>query len=172
MTWPIMTSPSGRRSGEFAQSLKYSRFLLDGSWTGANGVYVVNREDEVADGKHPDIRLSVANGDLKAVVEVKIADNWTLTDLERALRKQLVGQYLRHASCRAGCLLLTYHGRKPYWYWKQSETRKRTMFPELVALLNDNAQDIEKASTRGIRIAVFGLDLTDPPLPGTRPEGT
>ena len=145
-----------------------ARWFLDR----ANGVYVVNREDEVADGKHPDIRLSVVNGNLKAVVEVKIADNWTLTDLERALRKQLVGQYLRHASCRAGCLLLTYHGRKPYWYRKQSETRKRTTFPELVALLNDKARDIENASTRGIRIAVLGLDLTDPPPPGTRLEGS
>ena len=145
-----------------------ARWFLDR----ANGVYVVNREDEVADGKHPDIRLSVVNGDLKAVVEVKIADNRTLTGLERALRKQLVGQYLRHASCRVGCLLLTYHGRKPYWYRKQSETRKRTTFPELVALLNDKARDIEKASTRGIRIAVFGLDLTDPPLSGIRPEGS
>lgn len=134
---------------------------------------MVNREDEVADGKHPDIRLSVVNGDLKAVVEVKIADNWTLIDLERALRKQLVGQYLRHASCRAGCLLLTYHGRKPYWYRKQSETRRRTTFSELVALLNDKARDIQNASTRGIRIAVFSLDLTtDPPLPGTRPGGS
>ena len=145
-----------------------ARWFLDR----ANCVYVVNREDEVADRKHPDIRLSVVNGDLKAVVEVKIADNWTLTGLERALRKQLVGQYLRHASCRAGCLLLTYHGRKPYWYRKQSETRKRTTFSELVALLNDKARDIENASTRGIRIAVFGLDLTDPPPPGTRPEGS
>ena len=145
-----------------------ARWFLDR----ANCVYVVNREDEVADRKHPDIRLSVVNGDLKAVVEVKIADNWTLTGLERALRKQLVGQYLRHASCRAGCLLLTYHGRKPYWYRKQSETRKRTTFSDLVALLNDKARDIENASTRGIRIAVFGLDLTDPPPPGTRPEGS
>ena len=145
-----------------------ARWFLDR----ANGVYVVNREDEVADGKHPDIRLSVVNGDLKAVVEVKIAENWTLTDLERALRKQLVGQYLRHASCRAGCLLLTYHGRKPYWYRKQSETRKRTMFPELVALLNDKARAIENESARDVRVAVFGLDLTDPPLPRTRPGGS
>ena len=142
-----------------------ARWFLDR----ANGVYVVNREDEVADGKHPDIRLSVVNGDPKAVVEVKIADNWTLTDLERALRKQLVGQYLRHASCRAGCLLLTYHGRKPYWYRKQSETRKRTTFPELVALLDDRARVIETDSMHEVRIAVFPLDLTDPPLASGHP---
>ena len=136
----------------------------------ANGIYKVTREEEVADKKHPDIRLSAANRDLKAVIEVKIADNWTLTDLERALRNQLAGQYLRHSNCSAGCLLLTYHGRKKYWV--HPETRNRITFSKLVALLNDKARAIENESTSDVRIAVFGLDLTDPPLPGTRPGGS
>ena len=72
----------------------------------ANGAFVVTREDEVADQKRTDIRLSAVKGDQKAVAELKIADaRWTLRDLERALRDQLVGQYLRHATCKAGCLL-------------------------------------------------------------------
>ena len=136
----------------------------------ANGVYKVTREEEVADNKHPDIRLSVANRDLKAVIEVKIADNWTPTELERALRNQLTGQYLRHSNCRAGCLLLTYRGRKTYWM--RPESRKRMTFSELVALLNDKARNIENDSVHGVRIATFGLDLTDPPLPRTRPGGS
>ena len=101
---------------------------------------------------------------------MKIADNWTLADLERALQNQLAGQYLRHSNCRAGCLLLTYHGRKKYWV--QPETRKRITFSKLVALLNDKARAIENESTSDVRIAVFGLDLTDPPLPRTRPGGS
>ena len=140
-----------------------ARWFLDR----ANGAYVVTREDQVVDGKHPDIRLSVVNGDLKAVVEVKIADNWTLTDLERALRNQLTGQYLRHSSCKAGCLLLTYHGRKQYWV--HPETRKRLTFPELVALLDDKARVIETDSMHDVRVAAFGLDLTDPPLASVHP---
>ena len=135
-----------------------------------NGVYKVTREEEVADNKHPDIRLSVANRDLKAAIEVKIADNWTLANLERALRNQLAGQYLRHSNCTVGCLLLTYHGRKKCWV--QPETRKRMTFSELAALLNDKARDIENESTHGVRIAVFGLDLTDPPIPRTRSGGS
>ena len=99
-----------------------------------------------------------------------IADNWTLTKLERALRIQLTGQYLRHPNCRAGCLLLTCHGRKTYWM--HPETRKRMKFSELVALLNDKARDVENEPTHGIRIAVFGLDLTDPPLASTHPESS
>ena len=82
----------------------------------ANGVYLVTREEEVADRKYPDIRLSAVQGNQKAVVEVKIADNnWTLKELEQALRDQLVGKYLRDVDCKAGCLLLTYRGKKKYW---------------------------------------------------------
>ena len=98
---------------------------------------------------------------------MKIADNWTLTDLERALRNQLTAQYLRPSSRKAGCLLLTYHGRKRYWV--HPETRKRLTFPELVALLNDKARVIETDSMHDVRIAAFGLDLTDPPLASTHP---
>ena len=133
----------------------------------ANGVYVVTREDEVADGKHTDIRLSAAKGGVKAVIEVKIADKWTPAELVRALRNQLTGQYLRHSSCKAGCLLLTYHGRKRYWV--HPETRKRLTFPELVALLNDKARVIETDSKHDVRVAAFGLDLTDPPLASVHP---
>ena len=138
----------------------------------ANGAYKVTREEEVADAKHTDIRLSVANCDLKAVIEVKIADNWGLAEMERALRNQLAGQYLRHSNCRAGCLLLAYHGRRRNC-WAHPENRKiRMPFSELVAHLNDKARDIESELAHGVRIAVFGLDLTGPPLPHIRPGGS
>ena len=122
-----------------------------------NGVYNVTREEEVADKKHPDIRLSVANRDLKAAIELKIADNWTLANLEQALWSQLAGQYLRHSNCTAGCLLLTYHGRKTCWV--QSETRKRLPFSALVAYLNDKARAIENESAHGFRIAILSQAL-------------
>ena len=127
----------------------------------ANDAYLVTREEEVADGKRTDIRLSTTKGDQKAVVEVKIADKgWTLTNFVQALRDQLVGKYLRHATCKAGCLLLTYHGRKKHW--KHPDTRKQIKFPELVTILKDKAQALEAETQYDVRIAVFGLDLTDP----------
>ena len=129
----------------------------------ANDAYLVTREEEVADQKRPDIRLLAVTSDQKAAVEVKIADNWTLTDLERALCSQLVGQYLRDASCKAGCLLLTYHGIKNYW--EHPDTKKRLDFPEMVAFLTDKARVIEEENSYDVRIAVFGLDLTAPLLP-------
>lgn len=126
----------------------------------ANGAYIVTREEEVANRKQTDIRLSAVRGDQKAVIEVKIADNgWSLADLDKALRNQLVGQYLRHENCKAGCLLLTYHGRKKYWICP--ETGDRLNFSEAVAWLNRKAQALEQEK-QDIRLAVFGLDLTDP----------
>lgn len=129
----------------------------------ANGAFVVTREDEVADQKRTDIRLSAVKGDQKAVAEVKIADTrWTLTDLERALCNQLVGQYLRHATCKAGCLLLTYDGQKKFWV--HPGTNKRLKFADMVAYLNEKARALEVENLHDIRLAVFGLDLTDPQL--------
>ena len=125
----------------------------------ANGAYKVTREEEVADHKRPDIRLWTVKGDHKAAVEVKMAYKYSLTQLEKALRDQLVGQYLRHENCKAGCLLLTYHGEKKYWV--HPETKKRLKFSEIVTILKEKAQDIER-ETQDVRLGVFGLDLTDP----------
>ena len=127
----------------------------------AKGAYRVMREDEVADAKRPDIRLATVGGvDRRVVLEVKIADKgWSLADLEDALRKQLVGQYLRHANCRGGCLLLTYHGRKKYWVHPD---QKRLAFSDVVGILREKARALEQEHQHSIRVEVFGLDLTDP----------
>ena len=128
----------------------------------ANGAYRVTREEEVADQKKPDIRLLAVKGDQKAAIEVKIADNWTLTQLERALRDQLVGQYLRDANCKAGCLLLTYHGIKQYW--EHPDTKEPLGFPEMVAFLKGRARTLAEERLHDVCITVFGLDLTAPSL--------
>ena len=127
--------------------------------TRANGAYAVSREEEIVDRKETDIRLLAIGGHHKAVIEVKIADNgWSLNDLERALREQLVGRYLRHSNCKAGCLLLTYHGRKRYWI--HPETKQRVKFGQVLEHLRDKARNLEIERLHDVRIDVFGLDLT------------
>ena len=126
----------------------------------ANGVYKVAREEEVADRKKTDIRFLSVHGEKKAVAEVKIADKWSLTQLEEALRGQLLGQYLRHVDCKAGCLLLTYHGSKNYWH--HPEFRNRMAFPDVVAFLGEKAKSIETETSHDVCLSVFGLNLTDP----------
>ena len=125
----------------------------------ANGAYKITREEEVADQKRTDIRFLSVQGEAKAVAEVKIADNWSLRQLEEALRDQLFGQYLRDGDCKAGCLLLTYRGEKGYW--RHPESGKRLGFGEIVECLRESAAKIETKSSNDVRLAVFGLDLTD-----------
>jgi hypothetical protein len=136
-----------------------ARRLRDSS----RGAYVVKREPKVADLKRTDIVLTTVRREQSAAIEVKIVDNgWALTDLERALRNQLVGQYLRHDSCKAGCLLLTYNGTKHYWEHETPGARLR--FDEVVYRLNQIAKAIEAQEEHGVVLTVCGLDLTDPVL--------
>ena len=124
----------------------------------ADGIYSVVREPELADRKRPDILLLA--GTLKIPVEVKFADHCSPNKLERALREQLVGRYMRHSSYAAGCLLLTYRGKQKFW--RQPDTGERLVFTKVVEFLRDRARAIEREDARDIRIEVFGLDLTDP----------
>jgi hypothetical protein len=129
----------------------------------SNGMYAVSREDEVADQKRTDIRLVAIRGGNKAAIEIKLADKrWTLADLEKSLRHQLVGQYLRHTDSKAGCLLLTYDGRRKFWI--HGKTQKRFNFEEMIAYLNTVAANIEAEQSGTVRLTVVGLDLRDPPL--------
>ena len=125
----------------------------------SKGVYEVTREEEVADRNRTDIRLFARNCVEKVVIEVKIADNWTVNQLEMALREQLVGKYMRHARCKAGCLLLTYHGTKKHWI--HPETGKRVKFSQLVEIMMDKARAIEMENQQDVHVTAFGLDLTD-----------
>jgi hypothetical protein len=94
---------------------------------------------------------------------VKIADNWTIEDLHRALTNQLVGQYLRHITSKAGCLLLTFAGRKNYWL--RAGDDRRIPFEEVINELTEHAARIQSDSRGEYRLAVVALDLRDPVLP-------
>lgn len=137
-----------------------ARRLMDKS----NGAYLVARENEVADLKKTDIQLSAVTGKQKATIEIKLASRgrWVLTDFRIARKNQLLGQYLRHENCKAGCLLLTYDGTKKYWV--DPDTKKQLSFKDLCSYLNKMAKDLEIENNHNIRLHVFGLDLTDPTL--------
>lgn len=127
----------------------------------ARAAYTVTREAEVADAKRTDIRLAAVRGNQKATIEIKIADKgWSVNELERALRGQLVGQYLCHESCKAGCLLLTYNGDKKYW--EHPGTGASMIFNELIAHLDALARTIEAEQNHAVRLSVRGVDLRNP----------
>jgi hypothetical protein len=124
-------------------------------------LYEITREDEVASGKKTDIRFHSKHADCMSVIEIKIVDSgWSGNDLLVALKDQLVGKYLRHDRCKAGCLLLAYDGTKQHW--ENPEEGTLMNFSELVHYLREKAIAIEKTRP-DIRLSVFGLDLSDGP---------
>jgi len=143
----IRDEPAMQRT--LALRLDYSR----------RNAFQLTREEEVADGKLTDIRLLASNGDQRAVIEIKLGQKaYSVRDYESTLRDQIVGKYLRHENCKAGCLLITFNGERSHW--EHPETKARLSFAELVDYLNVKAQEIERENQYRIRLAVVGLDLT------------
>jgi hypothetical protein len=75
--------------------------------------YSVERESRVADENSPDIRFRAKGSDARVPMEIKVAETWSLADLEEALTEQLVGRYLRDQHNRWGILLLVHQKAKP-----------------------------------------------------------
>jgi len=121
----------------------------------------VTREEEVAERNRTDITLSTLSIDTKqTVIEIKIANNnRTATTLAQDIEEQLVAKYLRHDRCRAGCFLVINRGDKTTW--QHPTTKKRMPFSGLIDYLANTARTIEKRNEYRIKLAVFGLELTD-----------
>lgn len=91
------------------------------------------------------------------LAEMKLTDKgWTVPELEAGLSKQLVGQYLRHDSCRHGIYVLI-RQRKKAW----TVAGRRLSFEQLITRLSEQAERIEQNSTRGVRVKVLPTVTSD-----------
>lgn len=88
-------------------------WMADRLWHLRANAYSVAREAHVADEKEPDLRFAAKASDATVAVEIKVAESWTLKDLEDALVVQLCGQYLRAQGGRYGILLLVHQVPRP-----------------------------------------------------------
>ena len=122
----------------------------------ARGAYTLTQESEVIEAKRTDLRLASVRGDRRAVIELKLSHRWTLKELEAALTHQLEHQYLRHQSCRAGCLLITDNGAQKSCRIGQG---LRHTFDQLISRLQRLAAERTAASPVDIRMTVVGLPL-------------
>ena len=123
----------------------------------ANNAYRIDREAMVVDAKETDIRLLSVRSEQQAVIEVKLGNNgYSVKDLISALEDQLVGKYMQHDNCRAGCLLITLAQDRQ---WKHPDTGKMLSFEELLTFLSQKADELSDRMGHAIRVAVFGLDF-------------
>jgi hypothetical protein len=123
----------------------------------ARGRYAIVREAEVAEQKEPDV-LAIGQGSTFAqvAVEVKIADNWSTTELREALLVQLGEQYLRPPERRHGILHLT--RLDPGRTWRHPETEAQLTFIQLVSYLDDIARGKLRNGSGSTHLAIGSVD--------------
>lgn len=129
----------------------------------ANGLYTVDQESVTVEENETDIRLRSSKSPHQAVIEIKVGDNhYSIRDLVRALRDQLVGKYMAAESTRSGCLLITLSTKRS---WKHPDTQGEVDFDGLIKFLNEVAQEIMDDYCEDIQLTVVGLDLRSRPKP-------
>jgi hypothetical protein len=116
--------------------------------------YSVEREPRVAEEKEPDVRLRARPSDASVPIEIKIAESWTIRDLQSALRDQLCGRYLRAREGRHGILLLVHQAPRARG-WEDPDNRGVYLTFEQVA---------QMLRALAIEIAARGPDAQQPEI--------
>jgi len=121
----------------------------------ANGRYIIAQEEEFADGKRTDIRFRAV--DIAPVpVELKLAQNWSGSELFERMENQLCGDYLRES--KRGIFLLVYQGQDDK---RKSWTKARLNFDALIKKLENYWRDTLSEKYPNIeQVEVVGIDLT------------
>jgi hypothetical protein len=120
--------------------------------------FSVEREPHVIDEKEPDIRVRAKASDANVSIEIKVAESWTLEQLEVALTEQLCGRYLRAIDGRHGVLLLVHQAERSNG-WKSQRDGFLT-FPQVVTHLREMALRICGASWDGPQPEIAVLDVS------------
>jgi hypothetical protein len=121
-----------------------------------NQSYTVDQESVTADENETDIRLRSTSTAQQGIIELKLADKRTGTDLFNTIRNQLLTKYMAAAECRAGCLLVTIATDRE---WEAPKTGKRIGFDELMAVLNKEAEQVSIELGGTAKLMAKGLDL-------------
>lgn len=120
--------------------------------------YSIEREVHVADEKEPDLRFRAKASDASVAAEIKVAESWTMQQLEDALVNQLCGQYLRAQDGREGILLLVHKKTRPKGWELPDGTYLN--FEAVVQRLRDLAVRIRSESSAGPQPEICVVDVS------------
>ncbi|MBI3268749.1 MAG: hypothetical protein HYZ53_06985 [Planctomycetes bacterium] len=115
--------------------------------------FSVTREEEANRNKNPDILLRSQVCAEPVVIEVKVAERWSHTELERALCSQLGEDYLKSSGRSFGILLLCSAGEPKKWKTRQGFVD----FAGLVRSLADVAAGHLPGPSTSPKLCVFGI---------------
>jgi hypothetical protein len=149
----------GRTVSALSDETAMQIWLADRLRLKAGRSYSVERESHVTDEKKPDIRVRAKVTDASLPIEVKIAESWTLEELESALVDQLCGQYLRARDAQYGILLLA-HLKPRSKGWSVSGEKVFATFSQVVAYLRTRAAQIAAASPESPQPDISILDVS------------
>ena len=123
----------------------------------SNGAYIIVQESVTADEKETDIRLQSKVSNCEAVIELKIGDDRSATDLRNTISEQLVRKYMGPVGRQSGALLLTISKTRQ---WQHPDDRKQMISVEqLVTVLKAEAERVEQTLGHEARLYVHLLDL-------------
>ncbi|MER9836171.1 hypothetical protein NKJ28_14480 [Mesorhizobium sp. M0145] len=125
--------------------------------------YSLEREPHVVDEKEPDIRLQSKVTDASLPLEIKVAESWSLRQLEDALTLQLSGRYLRQRDHRHGVLVLVHkEARAEGW---EDDSGIILTFPQVFQRLKGLAYRLETGGIDAARAEIAVIDVSDIVIP-------
>jgi hypothetical protein len=124
----------------------------------ARGRFMALREAEVAQGDKPDVIIASTSAACQVALEVKHSKNWTLRQLDNALRNQLAENYLKPEERRHGVLVITHHLARQ---WRDTETNEQMTFDGLIERLASVAATLVRNAAGAIEVKCIGLDTTE-----------
>ncbi|MFO1369090.1 MAG: hypothetical protein U1F46_08840 [Marinagarivorans sp.] len=121
----------------------------------AKNRYAVTLESTLPDNTRRD--LLCERNSMRATIELKMSQRWTLPDYFEALEMQLKGQYMRDQNSKIGFLVIVLQKRRK---WKRQHGETIT-FEELIELLQNRARENEAADST-LHLRVIAIDATQP----------
>lgn len=122
----------------------------------ALGRYTITQEEELADGKCPDLRFHGVGFDAPVPAELKLADRWTGPQHFERLENQLSGDYLRDN--RSGRGIFTLGNLSPSKQWRLP-SGDLVDFAGLVRALQNHWEFIADKHPHVEDITIIGIDL-------------
>lgn len=119
----------------------------------------MEREPHVMEEKEPDLRLTAKGSDARMPIEIKVAESWTLKQLEEALTVQLQGRYLRDREARWGILLIVHQTARPLG-WANANADGFLSFSQVIQHLQALAKKISADDSLGPQLQVCAIDVS------------